>query len=123
MLAMVGRAGARRAGRLEDHNATSLHAALDPALRRDAVLCSDGDAAFATFAHAKGIAHHAIPARRGPRVVHGAFHIQAVNNLHAALKDFLRPFRGPATRYLDGYLAWFIARQQREDPWNAILGT
>ena len=113
VLAMVERAGARRAGRLEDHNATSLHAALDPALPRDAVLCSDGDAAFA---RAKSIAHHAIPAKRGPRVVDGAFHIQTVNQLHAALKDFFRPFRGPATQYLDGYLAWFIARQHRQDP-------
>ncbi len=111
-----------RAGRLEDHATTRLLAALDPALRRDVVLCSDGDPAFATFASAKGITHHAIPAKRGPRVVDGAFHIQTVNQLHAALKDFFRPFRGPATRYLDGYLAWFIARQQREDPWNAMVG-
>ena len=42
---MVERAGNRRAGRLKDHNAASLHAALDHALR-DAVLCSDGDPAF-----------------------------------------------------------------------------
>ena len=121
VLTMVERAGARRAGRLEGHNATSLLAALDPALRRDVVLRSDGDAAFATFARARGVTPYMIPAKRGPRVVHGAFHIQTVNQLPAALKDFLRPFRGPATRYLDGYRAWFIARQQREDPWNAII--
>jgi hypothetical protein len=118
---MVERAGSRRTGRLKDHNAASLHAALDHALRRDAVLCSDGDAAFATFTRAYGVTHYTIPAKRGPRVVLGAFHIQTVNNLHAALKDFLRPFRGPATRYLDAYLTWFNARQQRQDPWNAII--
>lgn len=118
---MVERAGARRAERLQDHNLTSLHAALDPAVRPDAVLCSDGDAAFATFARARGIAQYVINASRGPRVVEGAFHIQAVNQLHAALKDFFRPFRGPATQYLDGYLAWFVARQNNRDPWNAMI--
>jgi hypothetical protein len=39
------------------------------------------------------------------------------DGVHAALKDFLRPFRGPATRYLDGYMTWFIARQHTQDPW------
>jgi transposase-like protein len=121
VLALVERAGDRRAGRLKDHNAPSLHAALEPALRQDAVLCSDGDGAFATFARARGVTHYAIPAKHGPRVLPGAFHIQTVNNLHAALKDFLRPFKGPATRYLDGYLTWFIARQRRQDPWIAMI--
>ena len=118
---MVERAGARRAERLQDHNLPSLHAALDPAVRPDAVLCSDGDAAFATFARARGIAHHVINASHGPRVLEGAFHIQTVNQLHAALKDFFRAFRGPATRYLDGYLAWFVARQDNRVPWNAMI--
>lgn len=121
VLALVERAGDRRATRLKDHNAPTLYDALEPALRRDAVLCSDADGAFATFAHARGVTHYAIPAKKGPRVLEGAFHIQTVNNLHAALKDFLRPFKGPATRYLDGYLTWFIARQRTNDPWKAII--
>ncbi len=123
VLAMVERAGDRRAGRLKDHNAPSLHAALDPALSRDAVLCSDADGAFATFARARGVTHYAIPTNHRPRIVNGAFHIQTVNQFHAALKDFLRPFRGPATRYLDDYLTWFIARQRRNEPWTAMIAT
>jgi hypothetical protein len=106
---------------LKDHNAASLHAALDHALRCDAVLCSNGDAAFATVTRAHGVTHHAIPAERGPRVVHGAFHIQTVDNLNAARKDFLRPVRGPATRDLDAYLSCFTARQHPENPSNAII--
>jgi hypothetical protein len=99
----------------------SLHAALQPTLRRDAVLCSDGDGAFATCARARGVTHYAIPAKHGPRVVAGAFHIQTVINLHAALKDFLRPFKGPATRCLDGYPTWFIARQRRQQTWINMI--
>ena len=121
MLAMTDRAGARQAGRLQTHAASSHYAALDAGLRRDAVLCSDDDPAFSVYARAHGVAHYALPAKGGPRVLKGAFHIQTVNQVHAALKDFLRPFNGPATRYLSGYLAWFIARQHREDPWPDML--
>ena len=119
--AMTDRPCTRRAGRLETHAAPSLHAALDAGLRRDAVLCSDGDPAFSVHARAHGIAHYALPAKGGPRVLEDAFHIQTVNQVHAALKDFLRPFNGPATRYLAGHLAWFIARPHREDPCPGML--
>ena len=33
--------------------------------------------------------------------------MQTVNSRHSRLKDFLRPRRGIATRYLDNYLSWF----------------
>ena len=32
----------------------------------------------------------------------------AVNSRHSRLKDFLRPRRGIATRYLDNYLSWYL---------------
>ena len=37
----------------------------------------------------------------------GLLHVQTVNSRHSRLKDFLRPRRGIATRYLDNYLSWF----------------
>ena len=41
----------------------------------------------------------------------GDLHVQTVNSRHSSLggglKDFLRPRRGIATRYLDNYLSWF----------------
>ena len=39
--------------------------------------------------------------------VRGAFHIQTVNSRHSQLKDFLRCYRGIATKYLGNYLQWF----------------
>jgi transposase-like protein len=35
-----------------------------------------------------------------------------VELLIAELELFLRPFRGPATKHLRGYVAWFVARQR-----------
>ena len=43
----------------------------------------------------------------GGERVRDAFHIQTVNSRHSRLKDFLRRYRGVATRYLDNYLRWF----------------
>ena len=44
-----------------------------------------------------------------PRVdaldLRGDLHVQTVNSRHSRLKDFLRPRRGIATRYLDNYLS------------------
>ena len=40
---------------------------------------------LATIARARGVTHTAMPAMHGPRVVAGAFDIQTLNNLDAAL--------------------------------------
>ena len=52
---IVGRAGARRADVLPDRHAESLVARLEAHVRGDAVLCSDGDAAYEFFARARSI--------------------------------------------------------------------
>jgi len=41
---------------------------------------------------------------KGGKTVKGIFHIQHVNNYHSQLKDFLKPFHGVSTKYLNNYL-------------------
>ena len=53
-----------------------------------------------------GRSHEALNHSMGERV-RGDLHVQTVNSRHSRLKDFLRPRRGIATRYLDNYLSWF----------------
>ena len=108
ILSLADRAGAQRAERLPDRRAESLVAVLEARVCRDAVLCSDGDGAYRLFARAHGMPHYRIDARRGPRVIQAAFHIQTVNGLHSRFKAFMRPFCGPATKNLPAYIAWFI---------------
>ena len=57
-------------------------------------------------AAALGVSHEALNRSMGQRV-RGDLHVQTVNSRHSRLKDFLRPRRGIATRYLDNYLSWF----------------
>lgn len=109
VLTVTDRAGARRADVLPDRRAESLVALLDAHVGRDAVLCSDGDGAYDLFARARGMPHYRLP-KDGPRVIDTAFHIQTVNNLHSRFELFMKPFCGPATKYLPRYAAWFVAR-------------
>jgi transposase-like protein len=126
ILTLTDRAGARRADRLPDRRAESLVAMLEDHVQRDAVLCSDGDGAYRLFAEAQGMPHYRINAKRGPKVIAGAFHIQTVNNLHSRFKAFIKPFCSPATKNLSAYIAWFVARLEgpekaQNDAWSRLL--
>ena len=107
-------------------DAAALAAALDPVVAKDALLVSDGGASYPPCAAALGVSHEALNRSMGERV-RGDLHVQTVNSRHLGqrllhvqdaagavpgqpphrLKDFLRPRRGIATRYLDNYLSWF----------------
>ena len=87
-------------------DAAALTAALDPVVAKDALLVSDGGASYPPCAAALGVSHEALNRSMGERV-RGDLHVQTVNSRHSRLKDFLRPRRGIATRYLDNYLSWF----------------
>ena len=81
-------------------DAAALAAALDPVVAKDALLVSDGGASYPPCAAALGVSHEALNRSMGERV-RGDLHVQTVNSRHSRLKDFLRPRRGIATRYLD----------------------
>ena len=95
----------------------ALAAALDPVVAKDALLVSDGGASYPPCAAALGVSHEALNRSMGERV-RGDLHVQTVNSRHSRLKDFLRPRRGIATRYLDNYLSWFhlVGRPRRQRP-------
>lgn len=45
---------------------------------------------------------------KSPPEVKGAYHIQRVNNLHNRFRNFLRPYNGVSTKYLNHYVSLFI---------------
>lgn len=85
-----------------------LTAALQPVLSPDVVLCTDGSSAMAATARLIGVEHQALNMTTGTRT-QGPWHIQNVNAYHGRLKDWMRRFRGVATKYLASYLGWFRA--------------
>lgn len=114
VLTMADRSGGRRRDVLPRRAAKPLLDRLQAHVGHDAVLCSDGDPAYGVFARRRGIPHFVLFAKTGPRVIDKAYHIQNINNLHKDLKGFMSPFRGPATKHLSGYTAWFIARLPKQ---------
>ena len=82
-----------------------LSGALQSVLTRDALLVSDGNPTYRSFAQDAGISHDAINLSAGVHV-RGAVHLQNVNAYHDRLKPWLHRFHGVATRYLDNYLGW-----------------
>lgn len=79
---------------------------LDPVLSKDALLVTDGGKALARCATKMKVSHEVLNQSAGERV-RGELHIQTVNSLHERIKNFLRPRRGVATKYLGNYLHWF----------------
>ena len=69
-------------------------------------LCCDGGKAIVAFARKAEIPCHILPSPGGPRPEAPNLHINNVNGYHGRLKEWLRPFHGVATKYLDHYLGW-----------------
>lgn len=90
-------------------DAAHISGALGPLLAKDTVFCSDAAGAMAAAARMMGVAHRPVKLSAGIRVVAGVYHIQNVNGYHGRLKDWIRRFKGVATKYLDSYLGWFRA--------------
>lgn len=110
ILTVADRGGARYFQRLADRRSSTLESAMRPLVPSDAVLCSDGAKGYGSFAATACIEHFAVGSKAGTRVAAGFYHIQNVSSLHARYKRFIKPFCGPATKNLDGYIRWLEVR-------------
>jgi hypothetical protein len=104
ILTLADRSGAQRFQRIPGRSKGAIYSALLPLLAKDAVLCSDGYGGYSALAETRGIEHFVIKTKPGQKTVSATHHIQNINNLHSRYKNFIGPFRGPALKYLEGYL-------------------
>jgi hypothetical protein len=79
---------------------------LEGVVTSDNQLCCDGGKAIVGFARKQDIPCQILPSPGGPRPEAPNLHINSVNGYHGRLKEWLRPFHGVATKYLDHYLGW-----------------
>ena len=100
------RTGATTDAVLPKLNKASIVAALDGVVTPANQLCCDGGKAIVGFARKAKIHCHILPSPGGPRPEAPTLHINNVNGYHGRLKEWLRPFHGVATKYLDHYLGW-----------------
>ena len=76
--------------------------------------------AYAAFTQASSIEHFVIKTKPGQKTASATHHIPNINNLHSRNETFIKPFRGPASKYLEGYLQWFIARIGKVPPGDVL---
>ncbi len=91
---------------LAKRDRASVTAALGGVVTPDNQLCCDGGKAIVSFARKAKIPCCILPKPGGPRPEAPNLHINNVNGYHGRLKEWLRPFHGVATEYLDHYLGW-----------------
>ena len=79
----------------------------------DTILCSDGALVYKGLADQEGI-QHVISSHLGrPVAKNKAYNIQAVNQLHKELKQFMARFNGVSTKYLQNYMYWFMQTKKK----------
>src|SRR3954453_2677449 len=100
------RSGATTDAVLPKLNRASITVALQGVVTSDNQLCCDGGKAIVGFARKRDIPCQILPSPGGPRPEAPNLHINNVNGYHSRLKEWLRPFHGVATQYLDLYLGW-----------------
>lgn len=110
ILTIADRSGARHFEHIPNRNHATIDRALSPKLAPDAVLCTDAHPAYGKIAKNHGIEHFVIRSKPGQKTASPSYHIQNINSLHSRFKAFLRPFHGPASKNIAGYILWFMAR-------------
>jgi transposase-like protein len=91
---------------LARHDRASITAALAGVVTSANQLCCDGGKPIVGFARRAKIPCCILPRPGGPMPGAPTLHINNVNAYHGRLKEWLRPFHGVATAYLDHYLGW-----------------
>ncbi len=68
------------------------------------IVCSDSHKSYIQFTKDFALEHVRIKTGKHRN---GVYHINHVNSLHSNLKEWIRRFKGVATKYLANYLYWF----------------
>lgn len=91
---------------LDNPSKEEIHHALEPIVNLESVMCTDGAAAYQTFAKEYDIKHYRSITSQGTRVIKRTYHIQNVNGYMSRLKTWMARFHGVGTAYLANYLGW-----------------
>lgn len=81
----------------------------------ESIMLSDGGKAISNYLSKKeNIEHITLKSsmsgshKGGDPEIRGIYHIQTVNNFHKRLDDFLRPYNGVSTKYLNHYISLYV---------------
>lgn len=82
--------------------------ALGKRLSHGATLITDKHSAYKAFSKKRSdLCHKTLRASDRVDKKYKSIHLQNVNNAHSRLRQFLSPFNGVSSKYLQNYLNWF----------------
>ncbi len=85
-------------------------------LSKGTILITDRHRSYKSFAkNTPGLKHKTVKANEHVNKKDKSIHLQHVNNTHKQLRDFLTPFNGVSTKYLQNYLNWFAYQKQLKE--------
>ena len=89
-------------------SAEEITKALDGKLAEQTTLITDKHPSYKLFAKEnQSIKHKSVLAKDHVNKSDKNIHLQNVNNTHSQFRDFLDPFHGVSSKYLQNYLNWF----------------
>jgi transposase-like protein len=84
------------------------------------ILCTDGSPALGGLAKREKLTHKKIIASESRTLKNKAYHIQTVNAAHAQIRTDMAKYKGVATKYLQNYLNWFVAKSLLKNKLEAV---
>ena len=87
--------------------------ALDGKIADGTTLITDKHNSYKSFANDnKGIKHKRLLAKEHVDKKDKTIHLQKVNNVHSQVRDFIKPFNGVSSKYLQNYLNWYAYKEK-----------
>lgn len=96
--------------------------ALAGKLAANTTLITDKHPSYKAFAKSNPkIKHKTLLAKDHVDKSDSTIHLQKVNNVHAGLRTFLRPFNGVSSKYLQNYLNWYAYKDKVQSSKKTIM--
>ncbi len=92
-------------------DAESVNQTIGGLVAPDNVLCSDSHPSIIKWARENNLEHHTFVATR-QHIKSRCYHVQHVNSLDNRYERWVKGFYGVSTKYLSGYLNWFVFLQK-----------
>ena len=105
-----------KVGRID---AESVESTIGTLIKPENVLCSDSHPSIIKWAKEKQVEHHTFIASK--HIKNKCYHVQHVNSIDNRYERWIKPFYGVSTKYLSGYLNWFVFLQKVKNSRSQVV--
>jgi transposase-like protein len=105
-----------KVGRID---AESVESTIGTLIKPENVLCSDSHPSIIKWAKEKQVEHHTFIASK--HIKNKCYHVQHVNSIDNRYQRWIKPFYGVSTKYLSGYLNWFVFLQKVKNSRSQVV--